>query len=62
MGFSQLPLTPSPATKAGTPPPSAPTPPFVNYWSYDFFLESDGDTYNRSYLKSVEVRKVGQPD
>ncbi len=33
-------------------------PQFVNYWGYNFTLESDGDTYNRYYLKSVEVRKL----
>ncbi|MDB6072306.1 MAG: hypothetical protein JWL81_3477, partial [Verrucomicrobiales bacterium] len=33
-------------------------PQFVNYWGYNLSLESDGNTYNRYYLKSVEVRKV----
>jgi hypothetical protein len=33
-------------------------PQFVNYWGYNFSLESDGNTYNRYYLKSVAVRKM----
>jgi hypothetical protein len=32
---------------------------FVNYWGYNFALESDGNTYNRYLLKSVTVRKSG---
>ena len=35
-------------------------PQFVNYWGYNFALESDGNTFNRYYLKSVEVRKLGK--
>ena len=34
---------------------------FVNYWGYNFALESDGNTYNRYYLRSVEVRKIKGP-
>jgi hypothetical protein len=37
-------------------------PQFVNYWGYNFALESDGNTYNRYFLRSVEVRKGGQAD
>lgn len=33
-------------------------PCFVNYWGYNFALESDGNVYNRYYLRSVEVRKL----
>lgn len=33
-------------------------PCFVNYWGYNFALESDGNTFNRYYLRSVEVRKL----
>lgn len=33
-------------------------PQFVNYWGYNFALESDGNQYNRYYLQSVTVRKV----
>jgi polysaccharide biosynthesis protein PslG len=32
-------------------------PQFVCYWGYNFALESDGNVYNRYYLRSVEVRK-----
>jgi len=32
---------------------------FVNYWGYNFALESDGNTYNRYLLKSVTVKKLG---
>jgi hypothetical protein len=30
---------------------------FVNYWGYNFSLESDGDQYNKYYLQSVTVTK-----
>ena len=36
-------------------------PQFVNYWGYNFALESDGNTFNRYYLRSVEVRKLKAP-
>ncbi|MDA7882060.1 endo-1,4-beta-xylanase [Akkermansiaceae bacterium] len=32
-------------------------PQFVNYWGYNFSLVSDGDTYNKYYLKSISVKK-----
>jgi polysaccharide biosynthesis protein PslG len=31
---------------------------FVNYWGYNFALESDGSQYNKYYLQSVTVRKT----
>lgn len=31
---------------------------FVNYWGYNFSLTSDGNVYNKYYLKSVTVTKV----
>lgn len=30
---------------------------FVNYWGYNFALESDGNQYNKYYLQSVTVTK-----
>ncbi len=30
---------------------------FVNYWGYNFALESDGNTFNKYYLQSVAVTK-----
>lgn len=30
---------------------------FVNYWGYNFALESDGNQYNKYYLQSVTVAK-----
>lgn len=37
-------------------------PRFVNYWGYNFALESDGNQYNKYYLQSVTVRKAaGHP-
>lgn len=33
-------------------------PQFVNYWGYNFALESDGNQYNKYYLQSVTVRIV----
>lgn len=35
-------------------------PQFVNYWGYNFALESDGNKYNKYYIQSVTVRKVGE--
>ncbi len=32
-------------------------PQFVNYWGYNFVLESDGNTYNKYYIQSVTVTK-----
>ena len=34
-------------------------PQFVNYWGYNFALESDGNQYNKYYLQSVTVTKIG---
>lgn len=34
-------------------------PQFVNYWGYNFALESDGNKFNKYYIQSVTVRKVG---
>ncbi|CAN5612265.1 hypothetical protein BH11PLA2_BH11PLA2_40460 [soil metagenome] len=33
-------------------------PQFVNYWGYNFALESDGDKFNKYYMQSVSVRKL----
>lgn len=33
-------------------------PQFVNYWGYNFALESDGDKFNKYFLQSVSVRKL----
>jgi hypothetical protein len=30
----------------------------VNYWGYNFRLESDGDTYNKYYLRGIKVEKT----
>jgi len=35
-------------------------PQFVNYWGYNFILESDGDTYNKYYIQSVTVKKLAK--
>jgi hypothetical protein len=35
-------------------------PQFVNYWGYNFNLESDGDKYNRYFLRSVTVTKLAK--
>lgn len=35
-------------------------PQFVNYWGYNFNLESDGDKYNKYFLQSVTVTKLGK--
>ena len=31
---------------------------FVNYWGYNFALESDGNKFNKYYLQSVTVKKL----
>jgi len=33
---------------------------FVNYWGYNFALESDGNKFNKYYLQSVTVKKLGK--
>lgn len=33
---------------------------FVNYWGFNFHLESDGNQFNKYYLQSVKVTKVGE--
>ncbi len=33
-------------------------PQFVNYWGYNFALESDGNTYNKYVIRSVTVTKL----
>lgn len=33
---------------------------FVNYWSYNFSLNSDGNRYNKYLIQSVTVRKLDQ--
>jgi hypothetical protein len=33
---------------------------FVNYWGYNFSLVSDGDVFNKYYLRSVTVRKLAK--
>lgn len=35
-------------------------PQFVNYWGYNFSLESDGNQYNKYYIQSVTVTKLGE--
>ena len=35
-------------------------PCFVNYWGFNFLLESDGNVFNKYRIKSVKVRKVDQ--
>ena len=35
-------------------------PQFVNYWGYNFSLESDGDKYNKYYIRSVTVKKLAK--
>ena len=32
-------------------------PCFVNYWGYNFRLESDGNTYNQYYIRRISVEK-----
>lgn len=36
-----------------------PDPCFVNYWGYNFRLESDGDTFNKYFLRKIKVEKTG---
>lgn len=35
-------------------------PQFVNYWGYNFVLESDGNQYNKYLIRSVTVRKLSR--
>lgn len=35
-------------------------PQFVAYWGYNFSLVSDGNVYNKYYLRSVSVRKLSR--
>tara|TARA_R110002096_G_scaffold59069_5_gene148325 strand:- start:4548 stop:5570 length:1023 start_codon:yes stop_codon:yes gene_type:complete len=35
-------------------------PQFVRYWGYNFALESDGSKYNKYYIQSVSVTKLGE--
>jgi polysaccharide biosynthesis protein PslG len=35
-------------------------PQFVSMWGYNFTLDSDGNEYNKYYIQSVTVTKVGQ--
>ena len=35
-------------------------PRFVNYWGYNFILESDGNVYNHYLIKSIKVRKLSR--
>lgn len=35
-------------------------PQFVNYWGYNFILESDGNKYNKYYIQSVTVKKLAK--
>ena len=35
-------------------------PQFVNYWGFNFILESDGNVYNKYFLQNVTVRKLDQ--
>lgn len=35
-------------------------PQFVNYWGYNFILESDGNIYNNYLIRSVKVKKLEQ--
>lgn len=34
-------------------------PQFVNYWGFNFLLESDGNEYNKYLIRKATVRKVG---
>ncbi|NNJ27902.1 GH39 family glycosyl hydrolase [Alienimonas chondri] len=36
-------------------------PQFVNYWGYNFILESDGNAYNNYFIRSVTVRRLDRP-
>ncbi|QDU55306.1 GH39 family glycosyl hydrolase [Aeoliella mucimassa] len=33
-------------------------PQFVNYWGYNFLLQSDGNVYNKYYIRKATVRKL----
>lgn len=33
-------------------------PQFVNYWGFNFILESDGNVYNKYLIRSVKVKKI----
>jgi hypothetical protein len=33
-------------------------PQFVNYWGYNFALESDGNKFNKYVIQSVTVKKL----
>ncbi len=35
-------------------------PQFVNYWGFNFLLESDGNVYNKYLLRSVTVKKLAR--
>ncbi|MCB1211154.1 MAG: hypothetical protein KDK97_17655, partial [Verrucomicrobiales bacterium] len=35
-------------------------PQFVNYWGYNFALESDGPKFSKYFIQSVTVRKVAR--
>ncbi len=35
-------------------------PQFVNYWGFNFLLESDGDQYNKYLIRRVTVRKLDE--
>jgi hypothetical protein len=35
-----------------------PDPCFVNYWGYNFRLESDGNEYNKYYVRRIKVEKT----
>lgn len=35
-------------------------PQFVNYWGYNFVLESDGNEYNKYFIKSIQVMKLAK--
>lgn len=36
-------------------------PSFVNYWGYNFRLESDGGVFNKYYLRRISVEKIRVP-
>ena len=35
-------------------------PQFVNYWGFNFLLESDGNQYNKYFIRRIVVRKLVQ--
>lgn len=35
-------------------------PQFVNYWGYNFILESDGNQYNKYFIQSITVTKAAK--